>query len=103
MSDDERTATIRVFGCLHDLCCERGIPTTMLVDVSEEGTAASEIAIRLGLPLDQIEGVFCNGTVYPIEHIVHPGDRAAFVPYGTPGPHRFSLGLYKAGKAGAKT
>ena len=29
---------------------------------------------------------------------VSPGDRVAFVPYGTPGPHRVFLGLYTAGK-----
>lgn len=99
---EQGTATIRVFGCLHDLRCARELPTTMLLDVPEEGTPASEIALELGLPLDQIEGVFCNGTVYPIDRIVRPGDRAAFVPYGTPGPHRFSLGLYNAGKGGTK-
>ncbi|KAF0207182.1 MAG: hypothetical protein FD171_1945 [Actinobacteria bacterium] len=95
---EERTATIRAFGCLHDLLCEREEPTTVHLDVPEEGLPASEIARQLGLPLDLIEGVFCNGTVYPVEHVVLPGDRAAFVPYGTPGPHRFSLGLYAAGK-----
>ena len=39
-----------------------------------------------------------NRTVYGIGHHVDPGDRVAFVPYGTPGPHRVYLGLYKAGK-----
>jgi hypothetical protein len=29
---------------------------------------------------------------------ISPGDRVAFVPYGTPGPHRVFLGLYAAGK-----
>jgi len=29
---------------------------------------------------------------------VSPGDRVAFVPYGTPGPHRVFLGLYAAGE-----
>ena len=32
--------------------------------------------------------MFCNHRTYPIDHIIMPGDRVAFVPYGTPGPHR---------------
>ena len=47
---------------------------------------------------DMIEGVFVNHTVYDLGHYVMPSDEVAFVPYGTPGPHRFYLGLYKAGK-----
>jgi hypothetical protein len=45
-----------------------------------------------------IEGVFCNRVVHGIDHVIKPGDRVAFVPKGTPGPHRFFLGLYAAGK-----
>jgi hypothetical protein len=97
---EERQATIRVFGSLHDLLCERDMPTTFSIELPEAGLSGSDIAVDLGLPLDQIEGVFCNGTVYPVGHVIRPGDRAAFVPYGTPGPHRVALGLYKAGKSG---
>jgi hypothetical protein len=99
---EERQATIRVFGCLYDLLCERDLPTTLTIDLPEEGRLAGDIALDLGLPLEQIEGVFCNGTVYPVGHVIRPGDRAAFVPYGTPGPHRVALGLYRAGKSDAR-
>jgi len=94
---EKRTATFRMFGCLHTARCERGEPTTVDVEVPDEGIAASEVALSLGLALDLIEGVFCNATVYPLTRLVRPGDRVAFVPYGTPGPHRVNLGLYKAG------
>lgn len=77
---------------------ERGEPTTVEIEVPAEGMTAADIADELGLPHDLIEGVFCNHTVYGIGHRIHPGDRIAFVPYGTPGPHRFSLGLYDAGR-----
>ena len=60
--------------------------------------APPSIATRLDLPHDLIEGVFCNHTVYGLDHVIRPGDRIAFVPYGTPGPHRFTLGLYDAGR-----
>ncbi len=95
---DTREVTIRTFGCLHDIRCEAGETPSVVRDLPEEGAVAGDIATELGLPHDQIEGVFVNGTVYPLSHVVMPGDRVAFVPYGTPGPHRFNLGLYKAGK-----
>lgn len=90
--------TVRMFGCLHTLRKERGLPTTVEVEVPSEGVTGAELATMLDLPLDRIEGVFCNRTVYPIRHLIMPGDRVAFVPEGTPGPHRFFLGLYAAGK-----
>ncbi len=95
---DTREVTIRTFGCLYDIRCKAGEPPSVVRDVPEEGLTAGAIATELGLPHDQIEGVFCNGTVFSLSHIIMPGDRIAFVPYGTPGPHRFNLGLYKAGK-----
>lgn len=94
----ETTATVRLFGALHTLYRERGLSTTLDVEVPAEGLTAKELALALDLPLDMVEGVFCNRAVYPIDHVVRPGDRVAFVPKGTPGPHRFFLGLYAAGK-----
>ncbi|OPX36823.1 MAG: hypothetical protein B1H13_13835 [Desulfobacteraceae bacterium 4484_190.3] len=32
------------------------------------------------------------------ERPVHPGDRIAFLPYGTPGPYRAFLGIWREGK-----
>jgi len=94
----EERVTVRMFGVLSALCKERGAPTTVEVDVPDQGVTAASIADELELPRELIEGVFCNHTVYGIEHVIHPGDRIAFVPYGTPGPHRFYLGLYDAGR-----
>lgn len=89
---------VRIFGLLHELRRQQGLPTTCEVDVADTGTTGRQLAIDMGLPPEKIEGVFVNRTVYPLDHPVHPGDRVAFVPYGTPGPHRLFLGLYKAGK-----
>jgi len=94
----EGCVTVRLFGSLHTLYRERGLPTTVSAEVPQEGMSARDLAISLGLPLDMIEGVFCNRVVYGVGHVVLPGDRVAFVPKGTPGPHRFFLGLYAAGK-----
>ncbi len=96
--EHETTVPVRIFGMLGALRTERGLPTTVQIAVPADGTTAGEIADDLGLPHEFIEGVFCNHTVYGLDHVIRPGDRVAFVPYGTPGPHRFTLGLYDAGK-----
>jgi hypothetical protein len=97
MTQGPAQVTVRCFGSLHALRSKEGLPTTTVVDVPAEGIRARDLASDMGLPLDSIEGVFCNGDVFGLSRVLHPGDRVAFVPYGTPGPHRFFLGLYKAG------
>lgn len=92
------TVNLRLFGCLHALRTERGLPTKLTVEVPAEGTTGTALAESLDLPLELIEGLFCNHTVRPLGWVIHPGDEVAFVPVGTPGPHRFFLGLYTAGR-----
>ena len=92
------TNEVRMFGCLHPIRKERGLPSTVQVTLPAEGRKAEEIALDLDLPLDKIEGVFVNHTVYNLDKTVMPGDRVAFVPTGVPGPHRFMLGIHSAGK-----
>lgn len=91
--------TIRMFGELRDLRRAGGLSDSVTLDLPAEGSTALEIAENLGLPLDRIEGVFVNHKVYGLDRVVMPGDRTAFVPPGTPGPHRVFLGLYQAGKS----
>ena len=96
--DEGDRVEVRMFGLLHTLRREAGLPSTLTVEVPPGGTTARALALSLGLPLDRIEGVFVNRRVHGIEYPIAPGDRVAFVPHGTPGPHRFCLGLYDAGK-----
>lgn len=93
------TANVRMFGLLYSARREAGLPTALDVEVPPEGCPALDLAIALELDPSTIEGAFVNGTVYDVGHLVLPGDRVAFVPHGTPGPHRFFLGLYRAGHA----
>lgn len=95
-------ATIRMFGLLHSIRQQRALPSVVELEVPEEGVSARQLAVDLDLPVDEIEGVFCNHVVHSLEHRIRPGDRVAFVPPGTPGPHRFMLGLYRAGKDGER-
>jgi hypothetical protein len=98
VADGDKRVTVRVFGSLHTHRKSSGLDTTVTVDVPAEGISGRALAESLDLPLDQIEGVFCNGHVYGLSRVIMPGDRVGFVPHGTPGPHRFMLGLYQAGK-----
>ncbi len=92
-----------MFGLLHSARKAAGLPSTVSVEVPEAGTNARLIALDLELDTDIIEGVFVNGIVFDVDHAVMPGDRIAFVPHGTPGPHRLYLGLYRAGQANAES
>ena len=100
MADAPSTVKVRMFGLLAAYRTKQGLDTSGEVAIGEEGMTAHDIALALNLPLDLIEGVFCNHTVYGLEHVIHAGDREAFVPHGTPGPHRLVLGLYDAGRGG---
>lgn len=53
-----------------------------------------ELAEKLGIALHDIEVIFVNGFVQGLDHIIHPGDRMAFLPPGCPGPYRIALGFY---------
>ena len=96
-----QSVTVRFFGRMHTLRAERGLPSVSEVAMPAEGLTAAALAAQLELPEDEIEGVFCNHRVYGLDHVLLPGDAVAFVPRGTPGPHRFTLGLYHAGKTGS--
>lgn len=98
--DDTGCATTRVFGKLCEFQRDRGLPIESIQEIPAEGISAADLAVRMGLPVDTIEGVFCNHTIRGLAHIIRAGDEIAFVPYGTPGPHRYMLGLYRAGREG---
>lgn len=90
--------TVRIFGSLRPVCEELGLPHVFETSVPDEGICARDLAQTLGIDLRLIEGVFVNHTVHGLAVRVSPGDRIAFVPYDTPGPHRVFLGLYSAGR-----
>lgn len=89
---------IRLYGNLHTLRRERGLPSVADIWLPPEGRNGFEVAEMLGLPLARIEGVFCNHKAYGLDRILRPGDEIAFIPTGVPGPHRFTLGIHEAGK-----
>ena len=98
----DRPATIRMFGLLHTVRRKQGLPATVEMVLPPGGRKAKDIAAELHLPLDKIEAVFCNHHTYPLDHLILPGDRVAFIPQGTPGPYRFFLGIKQAGEKSKK-
>lgn len=89
---------VRVLGSLRPSLTDRGLPYEFDTDVPSEGVVARVLASDLGLPIERVEGVFVNHTVHGLGIVINPGDQIAFVANDTPGPHRFFLGLFAAGK-----
>lgn len=98
MTTEKANAKIRLFGNLHTLRRERGLSSIADIYLPPEGRTAEAVAHELDLPLERIEGVFCNHTAYSLDKILRPGDELAFIPTGVPGPHRFMLGIHAAGR-----
>lgn len=86
--------TVRAIAFLDTYQKERGRPSTLQVDVPDEGTTAFELATSLELPVDRIEGVFLNKRVAGLDARVRPGDRVAYVPVGTPASHPAFFGPF---------
>lgn len=91
------TTQIRMFGLLHTYRKKQGLPASVELRLPPEGRSALSIAQELKLPIEEIEAIFCNNTIYSLDHRIMPGDRVAFVPVGIPGPHRYCLGIKQAG------
>ena len=56
-------------------------------------TTVSGLVAGLGLEGADVEAAFVNGRVVPGETVLCDGDRVGLVPPGTPGPHRYLLGI----------
>ncbi len=79
--------TVRFFAQLHGFRRDRDLPTTLTVLVTASGVPAADLARSLGLRLTDVEGLFLNGALVGLGATVRPGDRVAFLPYGTPATH----------------
>ena len=62
------------------------------LSVADDATVLDLIQ-RVGLDPDDVEAAFVNGRVMPKDTVLKDGDRVALVPPGTPGPHRYLLGI----------
>ncbi len=56
-------------------------------------SCANDLISQVQLTLEDVEVVFINGKVAPLNTIIQNNDRVALVPPGTPGPYRVLLGF----------
>ncbi len=98
MTRGSQAVTVLVFGALRRWMDEKGLPYVLEQQVPNQGVPAHDLAEGIGIPSKEIEAVFRNGRVVNIHDRVHPGDRVAFFPYGTPGPYRVFLGMARENK-----
>ncbi len=56
-------------------------------------TTARDLLFQMQLSEEEVEAVFINGRVGPLDTRLQDQDRVAFVPHGTPGPYRVLLGF----------
>ena len=59
----------------------------------KEGISAMDLISQVQLSREDVEVVFINGKVAPLDTIIQDNDRVALVPHGTPGPYRVLLGF----------
>jgi molybdopterin converting factor small subunit len=97
-TNDLPVCSVRVFGSLRPALEKRGRPYEFTTEVPVDGIVARELAEALELDVERVEGVFVNHLVHGLGIRIMPGDEIGFVPNDIPGPHRYYLGLYAAGK-----
>jgi molybdopterin converting factor small subunit len=58
-----------------------------------ENHSVLDLIHSLKLVENDVEAVFINGKANSFEYIIKDNDRVGLIPPGTPGPHRFLLGI----------
>ncbi len=86
------TIEIRAFGRLSALFKKKVRRDPLLLEVKGPITG-NELAGKLEIPCEEIEVLIVNGVTQSLGYTIKPGDRVAFVPWGTPGPYRIFLGF----------
>ncbi|MDP6776819.1 MAG: MoaD/ThiS family protein [Candidatus Latescibacteria bacterium] len=87
------TVTLNAFLFLREVLDRKGVDCRNAPVTLPPGTTVSGLITHLGLEHGEVEAVFVNGKIVPEDTALYDGDRAGLVPPGTPGPHRFLLGI----------
>jgi len=94
---DRETASVEItfsaFLLLREKLDEAGVACRQERMDVPEGCTADGLVRQIGLGGGDVEAVFVNGRVVPGETVLDDGDRVALVPPGTPGPHRYLMGI----------
>lgn len=87
------TISFNAFLSLRSKLEQNGTPFPQSELAVDDGTTVLDLARRVGLDPADVEAAFVNGRVMPKHTVLKDGDRVALVPPGTPGPHRYLLGI----------
>ena len=87
------------FSFLQNKLRQKGIPYADVSMTLEPGSRARDLLDSLQLQPEDVEAVFVNGRVSPMDTLLNNNDRVAFVPPGKPGPYRGLLGFVGPGKS----
>ena len=87
------TITFNAFSFLQKRFKEQKLPYTNAALRFPEGTTPAGLIQRFNLKPREVEAVFVNGKVAPLQTKLEDQDRVALVPPGTPGPYRLILGM----------
>ena len=85
--------TFNAFSFLQKKLKEKNLPFADARVSISSGTTARDLIFQMQLTEEEVEAVFVNGRVQPLETRIKDQDRVAFVPHGTPGPYRVLLGF----------
>ncbi|MDY7032515.1 MAG: MoaD/ThiS family protein [Thermodesulfobacteriota bacterium] len=92
------TILFNAFSFLQKKLREQGQPySNVSIDVDDRITVM-DLMTGMGISSHDVEAVFINGSVKPLDTLLQDGDRVALVPPGAPGPYRVLLGMIKKSK-----
>ncbi len=85
--------TFNAFSFLQKKLKKRGIEYSNVSMTVNVGTRAKDLIGLVELTLDEVEVIFINGKIGPLDTVLKENDRVALIPPGTPGPYRVLLGF----------
>ena len=89
--------TFNAFSFLQKKLKAKNIPFSNVKMQIGEGQTPRNLLNQVRLTDMDVEVVFINGKVSPMDTPLKDNDRVAFVPHGTPGPYRVLLGFKSNG------
>ncbi|MBT3386998.1 MAG: MoaD/ThiS family protein [Desulfobacula sp.] len=85
--------TFNAFSFLQKKLKKKQIDYSNVTMTLKPGTSAKDLILQVQLAPEDVEVVFINGKVAPVDTIILDKDRVALIPPGTPGPYRVLLGF----------
>ena len=85
--------TFNAFSFLQKKLKKKHIEYSNVTLTLKQGTRVKDLISQVQLDPEEVEVVFMNGKVAPVDTIIQDKDRVALIPPGTPGPYRVLLGF----------